>query len=377
MIKPAEKNYYPALTGIRAIAAWLVFVHHDNPFAVRIFGTDIHNFFAEMHIGVTIFFVLSGLLITLRYYDKAERSGTGFYNYMVNRFARIYPALFLVLTVNFIWMLYTGALQNNFSGGWKYYLSSVTLVRGFFADFGMNYVPQSWSLTAEECFYISAPIIFLLLRKHLRNIILLPVLLIGTGLLITLFFIHHPFHGLFRDTRFMFNFTFFGRCIEFFAGIATALYFKGRQKKSNSGSKFTIIGTLVIIACVYGLSLLHTDEFYGDHHPAGILINNLVLPVFGIAVLFYGLLTEKNIITRFLSSSPMILFGKSSYVFYLIHLGIAATLFYTKVSGNVILLFIFLNLLSVLIYKGFEHPVNIWLRKNLLRKEPATASSAS
>lgn len=374
MTGSAEKNYYPALTGIRAVAAWLVFIHHDNPFAIRLFGKSIHLFFSEMHIGVTIFFVLSGLLITLRYYDKAERSGTGFYNYMVNRFARIYPALFLVLTVNFLWMISAGILQNNFSGGWKYYLGSVTLVRGFFADFGTNYVPQSWSLTAEECFYISAPVIFFLVRKRLRNMIILPVILIGTGCLLTLYFSHHPFHGFFRDIRFMFNFTFFGRCIEFFAGIATALYFKGRQQRNGGGSKFTIIGTIMIIACVYGLSLLHTDEFYGDHHPAGILINNLVLPVFGIAVLFYGLLTEKNIITKFLSSAPMVLFGKSSYVFYLIHLGIAATLFYTRVSNNIILLFIFLNVMAVLIYKGFEHPVNIWLRKKLLRKEPAIAS---
>lgn len=374
MTGSAEKNYYPALTGIRAVAAWLVFIHHDNPFAIRLFGKGIHLFFSEMHIGVTIFFVLSGLLITLRYYDKAERSGTGFYNYMVNRFARIYPALFLVLTVNFLWMISAGILQNNFSGGWKYYLGSVTLVRGFFADFGTNYVPQSWSLTAEECFYISAPVIFFLVRKHVRNMIILPVILIGTGCLLTLYFSHHPFHGFFRDIRFMFNFTFFGRCIEFFAGIATALYFKGRQQRNAGGSKFTIIGTIIIIACVYGLSLLHTDEFYGDHHPAGILINNLVLPVFGIAVLFYGLLTEKNIITKFLSSAPMVLFGKSSYVFYLIHLGIAATLFYTRVSNNIILLFIFLNVLAVLIYKGFEHPVNVWLRKKLLREEPTIAS---
>jgi peptidoglycan/LPS O-acetylase OafA/YrhL len=137
----------------------------------------------------------------------------------------------------------------------------------------------------------------------------------------------------------------------------------------RKAAKFTLAGMLVMICCLAGLSFLHTDEFYGDHHPIGIVINNLLLPVAGIAVLFWGLLTEDNFITKMLASAPMVLFGKSSYIFYLVHLGLFATVFYNGITHNPLLLFIYLNIVSVLLYLGFEKPVNMFLRKKLLRPE--------
>lgn len=362
------KSYYPSLTGIRAIAAWFVFIHHFNFFSEKYFGKYIHNFFAEFHIGVTIFFVLSGLLITLRYYDSSINSRTSFYNYMVKRFARIYPVFFLVLIINFIWFLSRGIYSNTFYSGWIYFIGSATFVRGFFDSLMNAPVPQSWSLTVEECFYLSCPVIFLLLRKNLINLIVIPVILITTGILLTLFFIDHPFHGLLNSFRFLFNFTFFGRCIEFFTGIYLALIFKKRDFQKNNSLKFTFSGIGIMFLCIVGLSLLHTDKHYGDYTTAGIIINNLVLPVAGISILFWGLLTEVNFVTRFLSSGAMILFGKSSYIFYLIHVGFFALFFYNSISQNPLFAFIFLNIISVLLYKLFEYPANKWLRKKLLIK---------
>src|SRR6476661_747092 len=95
-------QYLPALTGVRAVAAYLVFIHHFNPFSASVFGTGIHNFFDELHIGVSLFFVLSGLLICLRYYDSFGNGRGSFYNYMVKRVAKIYPVYFLVLSLNFV-----------------------------------------------------------------------------------------------------------------------------------------------------------------------------------------------------------------------------------------------------------------------------------
>ncbi len=370
------KSYYPSLTGIRAIAAWFVFIHHFNFFSVKYFGKYIHNFFAEFHIGVTIFFVLSGLLITLRYYDSSINSGTAFYNYMVKRFARIYPVFFLVLVINFLWFLSRHVYTNSFYGGWVYFIGSATFIRGFFDNLVNAPVPQSWSLTVEECFYLSCPVIFLLVRKKIFNLFLIPAILIVTGVLLTLYFIRHPFHGLLNDFHFLFNFTFFGRCIEFFTGIALALTFKKKNLEKTNSLKFTLSGIVIIFFCIIGLSLLHTNEHYGDYTLGGIIINNLVLPVAGISLLFWGLLTEVNFITKILSSAFMILFGKSSYIFYLVHVGFFALFFYNSISQNPLLLFIFLNIISVLIYKTFEHPVNKWLRKKLLIKNISSSESS-
>ena len=60
-----NKEIFPSLTGIRAIAAYMVFIHHYNTFANK----GLHDFFGEFHIGVTLFFVLSGFLIAHRYYN--------------------------------------------------------------------------------------------------------------------------------------------------------------------------------------------------------------------------------------------------------------------------------------------------------------------
>jgi peptidoglycan/LPS O-acetylase OafA/YrhL len=71
-ISKARAVQIPALTGIRAIAAYLVFFHH-YPIPQLVYGEM--DFFREFHIGVTLFYVLSGFLITYRYRDALQLNG--------------------------------------------------------------------------------------------------------------------------------------------------------------------------------------------------------------------------------------------------------------------------------------------------------------
>ena len=71
----------------------------------------------------------------------------------------------------------------------------------------------------------------------------------------------------------------------------------------------------------------------------------------------------------------MVLLGKSSYIFYLVHLGVFALLFYNGITHNPIVLFLYLNAISVLLFLGFERPVNRWLRRILLEKDPIIAKN--
>ncbi|PWT72730.1 MAG: acyltransferase, partial [Bacteroidetes bacterium] len=93
-----DGNYYPQLTGIRAIAAFMVFFFHFNPFHEGF----IFHFVNEFHVGVTVFFVLSGFLITYRYIDSFEFSREWFSKYIINRVARIYPMYILITICAFI-----------------------------------------------------------------------------------------------------------------------------------------------------------------------------------------------------------------------------------------------------------------------------------
>ena len=352
-------NYFPALTGVRAIAAFMVFFHHFNPFNKNGIGGVLHNFTNEFHIGVTLFFVLSGFLIAFRYYDEKKFN---FKKYMINRMARIYPMYFILTTLTFI-VLYV--LQHpNVPHTIVLYFNNITFIKGFFSDYKFTGIAQGWSLTVEELFYFTAPLYFILLKRKNNYLVLLPAVISIVGLLLVLVFSRYDFHGFFSDYKFMFNYTFFGRCSEFFIGIALALFYK-KHGESIKTKWATYMGIAFIIICLIALSLLKGDCKYGTLHPMGIVINNLLLPFFGIAILFWGLLTEKTIVQRILSSDLFVLLGKSSYVFYLIHLGVIQLLIAKFISGNYFILFVLINCISIILFKMMEEPINIYLRKKL------------
>lgn len=356
-------NYFPALTGIRAIAAYMVFFHHFNPFSIEHFGKDVNGFFGQLHIGVTLFFVLSGFLIAYRYieYDNID-----FRQYIINRFARIYPVYFLLTTFTigvFAFVFHQGTLASNAVT----YLMNITFLRGLFDNFKFTGIPQGWSLTVEEMFYFSAPLFFVLIKKNKWNLTIIPLSLLAFGSLLVFIFKDVSFYGFFNSFKFMVSYTYLGRCFEFFIGIALALFF--RKNRTILKTKYcTLTGAVVIIASAYCLYLLKGDkDIVGIEHPLGVLINNLIMPFFGIAVLFWGLLVEKTWLQKVLMSRLFLLLGKSSYVFYLIHMGLIYALV-VKVSHNFIFVFIALNLVSIAIFKIVEEPVNLYLRRVLARK---------
>ncbi len=304
-----KTNYFPALTGVRAIAAFMVFFHHFNPFNANGSLAVLHHFTNEFHIGVTIFFVLSGFLIAYRYFDSIK---INFRKYMVNRIARIYPMYFILTTLTFVVFLVFP--QQNLSHPFVLYLTNITFLKGFFQQFVFSGIAQGWSLTVEELFYFTAPVFFILIRRKKINLVSVPVIIISIGLLLVFVFSRYNFYGFFANYKFMFNYTFFGRCSEFFIGIALALFYKkhGEIIKTNWA---TYAGIAFIILSLLALSFLKGDFKYGVMHPMGIAINNLFLPMFGIALLFWGLMTEKTILQKILSTDMFDLLGKSSYVF--------------------------------------------------------------
>ncbi|GAA3993007.1 hypothetical protein GCM10022407_41650 [Hymenobacter antarcticus] len=94
-----------------------------------------------------------------------------------------------------------------------------------------------------------------------------------------------------------------------------------------------------------------------DWSYAQIFANNFILPLV-VCLLFYGLLTEQSAFRRLLETKVFDLLGKSSYVFYLIHLGVFDTLFMHYVSDSTLVRLIVYTLASIALYKGIEHPLH-------------------
>ncbi len=353
-----NKADFPALTGIRAIAAFMVFIHHFNPFNAAFFGETLNGFFAEFHVGVTIFFVLSGFLIANRYFEIQDFS---FKSYFIKRFARIYPMYFILTTGTFLfWAIFNN--QTNLENLTTYFFN-ITFLKGFSNDLKFSGIAQGWSLTVEEVFYFLAPIFFLLLKRSKLFLFFLPFFLLSFGIILVSVFSHFNASGFMNSIDFMLDFTFFGRVTEFFIGIGLALFIKNRPTLLNL-KNVTFFGYISIIGCIYWLSILDTPNGFGTDCFLGKTINTLILPLFGIAPLFLGLITEKTILSRFLSNKPMVLLGKSSYIFYLIHMGIFV-LILNKIFENQIFTFVFLNVISVVLYLFLEKPLNSWIRKQI------------
>ncbi|MBT2557928.1 acyltransferase [Hymenobacter sp. ISL-91] len=349
--------YLPALTGVRAVAAYLVYLHHFNPFRVGsgVEG-ELEKIVREFHVGVPVFFVLSGFLITLRY-AGTERMTTSWWGpYLRNRVARIYPMYFLLTALAFASVWYqTGAFS------WKLWLLNVTFLRGFFEAFVYSGVAQGWTLTVEECFYLSAPLIFLLLQQRLRMLWLVPLALLGLGALLVALCGPLKLYGLFGNLRFMLLFTFFGRATEFFVGIQLALWFRQGRLKGKAGSSRTGAGLLAFGAVILLLNAIRGPYTFGQEHPAGIVINNIVLPA-AIALWFAGLLTEQTPLQRLLASRTMQVLGRSSYVFYLIHMGVPHGIVTRLITTQPLLVFLLLLVAAIGLHYVVEEPLNRWIR---------------
>lgn len=343
--------YIASLTGLRAIAAYLVFLHHYNPVSP---GTIAHRVVDQGYIGVTVFFVLSGFLLYHRYADAYFRQENwSWRRYLQNRFARIYPlyALILLLTAGVAaWRGHPISLP--------VFSLNITLLKGFFDTYKFTGIAQSWSLTVEVCFYLMAPFLFLLLQRWVP--LWLTAGLVGTGVSLWATVGQWGWHGLFGTLPFVLFYTFFGRGFEFVVGLWLARYW--HQNRLSAIQYPTLAGLTILLGCVgwqVGLPHLTTDPVCGIW--SEILAYNLILPI-GIGLFFLGLITKPSVAGQLLSHPLMQALGRSSYAFYLIHTGTSASAIQTIGIVNNGLRFLLLILLAYLLYYLIERPLQRLLR---------------
>jgi peptidoglycan/LPS O-acetylase OafA/YrhL len=217
-----------------------------------------------------------------------------------------------------------------------------------------------------------------------------PVLLTGLGFLLVLIFRNVDWYGFFGNFTFMMLYTFLGRCFEFFVGIQLALIMLNKGFTRTTKVKYTYIGFLLIFVFVGIMAALPIPTGWnaGLQHPLGIILNNYFIAS-AIALFFYGLLTEDTVMKKVLATPFVELLGKASYIFYLIHLGYMYNFMHNgwdKLNDmafnlygkwdldwyspfqfdqlNLVYAFIALNVVSVILFKFIEEPLNHRIRKS-------------
>jgi peptidoglycan/LPS O-acetylase OafA/YrhL len=360
------KPYFPALTGLRALAAWLIFFHHTNSFER---GGLPDRIVSEFHLGVTIFFVLSGLLIGVRYGRQLALSRQWLASYVRHRFARIYPLYFLLTCLCFVVYqlapeydstgLYT---RSHFPGKALVVAMNLSLLHGWFTEFRFTGVYTSWTLTVEEFFYLLSPFLLLSLRRQPVRLPLYVVSFLVIGCVLVALptpFLHR--FGFMPNYMFMLSATFFGRCFEFLGGLYLALLWLRRAPALRWLGRHlscTAVGGAWVVGCLGLLVVAHALPWSDEQADwSRIVINNLLV-VPGICLLLYGLLHEPTRLSRLLGSWPFDLFGKASYALYLIHAGVLDHFLTQYITTSLSLRFLITNALAIALYKGIEHPLH-------------------
>jgi peptidoglycan/LPS O-acetylase OafA/YrhL len=310
-----ERLHLPALTGLRWFAALAVFFHH----AVRpeTLPGPISRFMQSGHNGVTFFFVLSGFVIALNYFDTAARpTSRGTWNYFVGRLARVYPLYLLVLTVvwvfvdhqsnvpRFLWQLF--ALQS-----WH---PSLVIAYGINAP--------GWSIGVEFFLYACFPLLVLVLRPIAANakalLILAVAVIVAVFLAAALF---QQFRNGLPPTdpasahRWLYRMP-ATRLGDFALGMIAALLLRHLRRSWETAPPADRILSPLLTWFPLGLTVLlmaspDRAKYYASFDAFW------ALPA---VMLFLGLgLYPQSLLSRFLSLRAVVFLGEVSFAFYLVH----------------------------------------------------------
>ena len=165
--------YRPDIDGLRAIAILAVIFFHAFPSKLK-----------GGFVGVDIFFVISGFLISSIIMRDVDEGRFSFMRFYINRVKRIFPALIFVLTGCFLFGYYA-LLSDEFSSLGKHIASGLGFIQNITLYLESGYFDKSsdlkpllhlWSLGVEEQFYLIFPVLLIVawrFRSRVFNIIIL------------------------------------------------------------------------------------------------------------------------------------------------------------------------------------------------------------
>ena len=300
-------NYRPEIDGLRSIAVVSVILYHAQ--------IVIFNFqpFKGGFIGVDIFFVISGYLITsIIIRELNDKGSLSFKNFYLRRARRILPALLFVIlaSIPFSWVYLYPIDLFNYS---KSILYSVGFASNFFFHFsGLEYgSPEgllkpflhTWSLAVEEQYYIIFPIVLVFTYKYFRKYL---IHTLSISLIVSLFLGEWGSRNYPSSTFYLLH----ARVWELVFGSLVA-YFEiklgHRCEKKFLCQVFSSMGLFLIICSI----LFFDNKIF---HPSFYTL----FPVIGVTLILW-FSNKEDIITRILSHSSFVKVGLISYSLYLWH----------------------------------------------------------
>lgn len=327
-------SYYKNLDGIRAIAALMVMFYHFFEVNHIYFISDISSFGQT---GVTLFFVLSGFLIT-RILLSTKDSKDFFKRFYLNRVVRIFPLYFLFLFIHFfIYPIFSIANYPTLFEQVCYYF----YFQNYFFSFH-NFIEgplNTWSLAIEEQFYLFWPLIV----YNLKNIALKYIII----LIVILSFILRIYFCFKNYEPFYFTFT---RIDSLAIGSIGAIY----EFKLIRLSMKKNIFLLILFYFIY-----LTAQYFFSYFALVLSIEYLTISFFYLFLILLVInIKSIKFVDLILQNRFLILTGKISYGLYIYHTSIYTITQRILPNQSVLVSFIFWFgssfLISYISYNYFE-----------------------
>lgn len=325
-----NNNRLEGLDGLRAIAAMAVFFVHFNQVVrleLNIGVFDLARLLANGEYGVSLFFTLSGFLISQPYWFALinKQPFPSFSKYLILRAGRVVPAYYFSLTLLIF-----------ISGMWQY--------PQMYADIGLHYLflfnyaefsifsinAPFWSVAVEAQFYLLMPLIFIVLQKikkplYFYCLLLLAVLfylihyLLVDGVSQIVYWPYDAYMIWIRPYGAVLQYSIIAHLPHFLIGLMLAYLFLYYQQNIRTDSAKRSVKFDLIFAATFLLLFIFSAT--GLNEVIQLPYGRYALPLVPVllAVLIFST-PNSRYIQKIMESFPLVYIGKLSYGFYLYHL---------------------------------------------------------
>jgi len=303
-------RYRPEIDGLRAIAILPVLLFHANA-----------SLFSGGYVGVDIFFVISGFLITNIIFTEIREKRFSILRFYRRRILRLFPAAFVMMFSVAI-AGYFLLLPNHYNDAGKsmvwaalnvsniyFYLDS-----GYFAGAAhLKPLLHTWSLAVEEQFYIFFPWIMILASRWRHGFILTLMVVMAASFMACVYYI-----GIDRDATF---YLLPFRAWELGIGALLALNVLPVVRNRYLAETLVWAGLCLILLAIF--TYTKQTEFPGIH---------AVPPCLGALFILWGTTGSNTVGAKLLKLKPMVFVGLISYPLYLWHWPVLVLFQHTQVQ---------------------------------------------
>ena len=375
-----KSKYLPSIDSLRALAVLAVIIYH----------VDV-NYLPGGFLGVDLFFVLSGYLISSLIIKEYRKTGSlNLYNFYIRRARRLLPAVYFMITVGLVVMvLFNEVLLRKshldaifgyiYSSNWWYIFHKLDYFDSFGAQSPFKHL---WSLAIEEQFYMIFPLLFLLVNRKKKSKdgtykLNKNFLYVVLGLILVSLIAHILLFDINNISRIYFGTD--TRAFSLLVGVVGAILYPMERLHAKVTLQQNMVYSVVSLVSIATLItvMIYTSEYNTLLYRGGFLL----VAILGLIVIISSG-KQHTLMSRLLSFKPVVFIGKISYSLYLWHFPVLVLTTPVSEIGNPNIIFVILRVILTFILAtasyvfvetpirklGFKNYINVIFKK--LKKRP-------